>query len=436
MLRAITRWAGSEAEAGARLTVAVREQDCQGDGAIAADTRMTSATQVWLSELERSELAASTRQLYQAAARRYLTPALGGLLIGELTVPALERALATIRSRHGPQPARAATGPIEPVPVRRAAWRAAGQPGTRHPADRLPPQTRRALTVGEAADLAARLRADPSAARLDLPDFVEFMLGTGVRIGEACAIREATLDLKAGTVHINATGVRVNGSGLQIQPRTKTAGSERILHLPPHLVRMLKRRQLTDYPPGPAGVIFTSPTGLIRDPSNTQADLRQALDRAGYPWVSSHVFRKTVASRLDDQGYAIRHIADQLGHSRPLDHDGLLPRPTRAHGDRLRRRPRAAHCRRRVGGSFLVRFWFAPTPPNQNPLTRWRLRDGTPTSQTCFEPLFLWEIARLGRQMGSRRCRRRASTRSIYGSIRRSFCGWLQTTGTVRQPLF
>jgi integrase len=143
------------------------------------------------------------------------------------------------------------------------------------------------------------------------------MLGTSVRIGEACAIRQAVLDLKAGTVHINATVVRVDGAGLQIQPRTKTAGSERILHLPPHLVRMLKRRRLSGHPPGPAGIIFTSPTGLIRDPSNTEADLHQALDRAGYPWVSSHVFRTTVASRLDDAGYGIRHIADQLGHSRP-----------------------------------------------------------------------------------------------------------------------
>ena len=31
---------------------------------------------------------------------------------------------------------------------------------------------------------------------------------------------------------------------------------------------------------------------MIRDPSNTQADLRQAMDRIGYPWVTSHVFRK------------------------------------------------------------------------------------------------------------------------------------------------
>jgi integrase len=80
---------------------------------------------------------------------------------------------------------------------------------------------------------------------------------------------------------------------------------------------MLKRRRLTGHLLGLAGVIFTSPTGLLRDPSNTQADLRQALDRVGYPWARSHVFRKTVASRLDDEGYGIRHIADRLGHSRP-----------------------------------------------------------------------------------------------------------------------
>jgi integrase len=203
------------------------------------------------------------------------------------------------------------------------------------------------------------------------------MLGTSVRIGEACAIRQAVLDLKAGTVHINATVVRVDGAGLQIQPRTKTAGSERILHLPPQLVRMLKRRRLSGHPPGPAGIIFTSPSGLIRDPSNTEADLRQALARAGYPWVSSHVFRTTVASRLDDAGYGIRHIADQLGHSRPsTTMDYYLGR--RAHHDRLRRRTRSSRRFWRVSGSFLVRFWFAPTAPKQNPLTSWAPRGSNP----------------------------------------------------------
>jgi integrase len=318
VLRPVTRWGSTDAEASARLLVAVHEHARRDDGVITTDTRLTSATRIWLSELERSDLAASTRQLYRAAARRYVIPTLGSLLIGELTVPAIEQALTVIRSRYGPQPARAARRALSSLcrcAVRHGALRVNPVRDTRPIA--CPRKRVRALTIGEAADLLARLRANPRAVRLDLPDFVEFMLGTGVRIGEACAIREAVLDLTAGTVHINATVVRVNGTGLEIQPRTKTAGSERILHLPRHLVRILKRRRLTGHPPGPAGVIFTSPTGLLRDPSNTQADLRQALDQAGYPWASSHVFRKTVASRLDDEGYGIRHIADQLGHSRP-----------------------------------------------------------------------------------------------------------------------
>jgi integrase len=57
------------------------------------------------------------------------------------------------------------------------------------------------------------------------------------------------------------------------------------------------------------------PTGLLRDPSNTQADLRDVFQRIGYPWVTSHVFRRTAATLLDDAGVAARKIADQLGQA-------------------------------------------------------------------------------------------------------------------------
>ncbi len=271
VLQAVTRWGGSEAEAAARLMVAVREYARHDDGLFGAGTRLTCATRVWLVELERSDLATGTRQLYQAAARRYLIPTLGSLLIGELTTPAIERALASIRTQYGPQPARAARRTLSSLcrcAVRHGALPVNPVRDTQPIA--CPRKRARALTVGEASDLLTRLRADPTAVRLDLPDFVEFMLGTGVRIGEACAVRDAVLDMNAATVHINATVVRVNGAGLQIQPRTKTAASERILHLPPRLGRMIKRRRLTGHPPGPAGVIFTSPTRLLRDPSNTR----------------------------------------------------------------------------------------------------------------------------------------------------------------------
>ena len=76
-------------------------------------------------------------------------------------------------------------------------------------------------------------------------------------------------------------------------------------------------------------MIFLSPQGRLRDPNNTSGDLRQAFDRAGYPWVTSHTFRRTVATRLDGAGLSARQIADHLGHSRPsLTQDVYLGRGT------------------------------------------------------------------------------------------------------------
>jgi integrase len=45
--------------------------------------------------------------------------------------------------------------------------------------------------------------------------------------------------------------------------------------------------------------------------------MRRMLDRLGFPWVTSHVFRKTVATRLDEAGLSAKTVADVLGHARP-----------------------------------------------------------------------------------------------------------------------
>jgi integrase len=63
-------------------------------------------------------------------------------------------------------------------------------------------------------------------------------------------------------------------------------------------------------------VVFTSPTGRLRDPGNTQADLRDVYERAGYPDITSHTFRRTVATLMDRAGLTARAAADQLGHAK------------------------------------------------------------------------------------------------------------------------
>ncbi|MGW5700466.1 tyrosine-type recombinase/integrase [Amycolatopsis japonica] len=46
-------------------------------------------------------------------------------------------------------------------------------------------------------------------------------------------------------------------------------------------------------------------------------------------WVTSHTFRKTTATALDDAGVPTRLIADQFGHSRvSMTQDNYLERKT------------------------------------------------------------------------------------------------------------
>lgn len=131
--------------------------------------------------------------------------------------------------------------------------------------------------------------------------------------------------------------------GLLVQPRPKTAAGGRVVALPDFAVDMIRARPAT----GPDGLVSTGPVaGTPRDPSSASGDLRQLLDSfecdacgsTGYAlaadgsfavglrgqrircdvgpwsWVTSHVCRKTVATRLDEARLSPPQVADQLGH--------------------------------------------------------------------------------------------------------------------------
>jgi len=63
-------------------------------------------------------------------------------------------------------------------------------------------------------------------------------------------------------------------------------------------------------------VIFPSAVGTLRDPNNFGKQWRTVRDERGVPEVSTHSFRKTVATLIDGEGLSARIGADQLGHSR------------------------------------------------------------------------------------------------------------------------
>jgi integrase len=55
----------------------------------------------------------------------------------------------------------------------------------------------------------------------------------------------------------------------------------------------------------------------LRDPNNFGRDWRRVRDQLGVPEVTTHSFRKPLATLIDDRRLSARIGADQLGHARP-----------------------------------------------------------------------------------------------------------------------
>jgi integrase len=78
---------------------------------------------------------------------------------------------------------------------------------------------------------------------------------------------------------------------------------------------LLRRRHeiLGEFTP----LLFPTPLMRLRDPSNTQREIRDRREVLGYPSLCTHSFRKTVATILDKEGLSATEIADYLGHENP-----------------------------------------------------------------------------------------------------------------------
>lgn len=295
---------------------------------ITGETLVRDVAELWFEEFKDLGRSPNTEQMYRDRLDRQVIPSLGALRLREMTVSRCDRFLKTVKTNHGPGTAKVVRSVLSGVLGLATRHDALDHNPTRETARIATTRmATRSLTLEQARDLRTRIAADLVAQRRDLPDFTDLMLATGLRIGEAAAVVRAAVDLDAGTVEVRGTVIRVKGKGLVIKPEPKTPAGWRTLELPSWAVAMLRRRTagLDDDDP-----VFCSPTTLgLRDRSNTSADLREAFDAAGYPWVTSHIYRRTVATLMDEAGLSARAAADQLGHARvSMTQDGYFGRRT------------------------------------------------------------------------------------------------------------
>ena len=314
--RCVVRHGQTKTAAANLLRAALAERQHTTSAGITAATLLADLADHWTARTA-PDWATGTADTYAQMIAKHVKPRVGAVRVGEVRQSTVHRVLAEIRDDAGPSAAKTAKTILSGMfglAMREDAM--TGNPALqsiRLPTPRKPPA---ALTPDQADQLVDQLRGDQRAVNLDLPDLAEWMLGTGARIGETLAARRPVI--VDGTWEINATVVRVRGQGLVVQERPKTAAGWRRLALPPFVLAMLERRDLEPRFEWPHAVVFGSPyRASLRDRSNTTGDLRDVLDRLGWGWVTSHTFRKTVATRLDEAGLPARVIADQLGHSRP-----------------------------------------------------------------------------------------------------------------------
>lgn len=285
---------------------------------ITPNTRVRELAELWFASLDAQS--PTTRQSYRNRVDKQILPAFGDLRIRELSIGAVDRFLQTVTKRSGPAMAKmtrsvlsgmcglaARHDALDRNPVRDA--KVISQPRKAVP---------KSLTVAEVHQLRALMTYDDKALFRDLPDFVSFMLASGLRIGEASAVTWAAVDLDAGTVEVRGTVVRLTGQGLVLTSTTKSTAGMRMLALPSWCIEMLSdRAELRSAKDSSDDPVFPDAKGGLRDPANTQADLKDSLEWCGLPWVTSHVFRKTTATLLDNAGLSARAIADQFGHAQP-----------------------------------------------------------------------------------------------------------------------
>ncbi|WP_116051799.1 tyrosine-type recombinase/integrase [Amycolatopsis palatopharyngis] len=300
-------------------------------GQVTGDTRFAAIAQLWLDEIRReyalSGKPGSTVRLYSGYVKNWVVPALGELQAREVTAMGCNTLVQRARDKsyETAKSVRAVLSGICSFAVRAGAMDTNPVKSTARLA-RGETKAVKAMTLEQRRDLVAKLEALAEAKTVDskgrslgtrsqvwqaLPDIVRAMLSTGVRLGELLALDGADVDPIQKTVTVGHHIVRVPKEGLLRAGDRKGGEPSLILLVPEWSVPMWRRRKLASG----GGPLFPSWNREWSDPSNVIKRIREAFDECGYDWVTSHVFRKTVTTVLDEADLPTTAIADQLGNT-------------------------------------------------------------------------------------------------------------------------
>lgn len=270
----------------------------------------------WLTET-RDGRAESTHYNLVSLVKTRLTPALGPLLLADLTplhLQAFYREQAG-RYAHGSlQRTRAVLSAALRAAVRWRLLETNPHDGVTLPRGQTAP--RPVWTAAEARRFLAATREARWGALWRL------LLDTGMRIGEAIALTWVDVDLAAATVRVDKTVAVTTGGKRTVVPGGKTAHARRTLAIAPETAAALKahrarqnarRLALGEYWRD-GDLVFDRHDGGVIDATLLRRALAQDIAAAGVPPLTPHGMRHTMATAAIAAGAPLHAVAKRLGH--------------------------------------------------------------------------------------------------------------------------
>src|SRR5215469_378939 len=183
----------------------------------------------------------------------------------------------------------------------------------------IPDEERAILQPESARDLLERLRGQP------LYLLASLALATGLRRGEALALRWRDVDLDAGRLTIEQSleqtathGIRVKGPKTRHGRRTISLSAHIVDELRQHWRDQREQRLALGLGKAPAdSPVFATVDGKFLSPNAITKAWPCAMAAIGMPDVTLHSLRHTHASLLIASGMDILTISRRLGHSSP-----------------------------------------------------------------------------------------------------------------------
>lgn len=280
----------------------------------------------WLEDFIKPHKAPKTYRFYEQMVRLHIRPSLGGTQLRKLDTSTVVRFLNAKRkafdearadeTHKGPVAGPATLDAIrrtlraalkKAVAVGYAAYCPVNEATALGKIEHKPAKT---LTPEQSAALYKEVAGSP------IERLVRFVIGTGLRVGEATGLRWVDVDFERNAFRVENQLQRVNKK-LTLRP-LKTDKSRREMPLAGMALAAVqdeRTKQMLEEIENPMGLVFLNPDGRPFDTKYIDKRLKAALAAAKLPSMGMHGLRHAAATTLLQNGAPMQVVSRLLGHS-------------------------------------------------------------------------------------------------------------------------